>query len=200
VATLTKGDQTREAVLAEALAQSSQVGLRGITIGGLAESMGMSKSGLFAHFGSKESLQLQVHTFNVERFTAEVIRPALREPRGEPRVRALFERWLSWASASGGCPILAASFEFDDQPGPVRDRLVRDQRDWLDTIAMVFAGGVTEGHFHRDADPCQFAQDLEGVMLAHHLTSRLLQDPDAERRTRRSLDVLLAAAGRPPQD
>jgi AcrR family transcriptional regulator len=197
---VSKGDDTRNGILAAAGQLAGQVGLDGLTIGGLATRTGLSKSGLFAHFGSKESLQLQVHTFNVERFTAEVIRPALREARGEPRVRALFERWLSWASASGGCPILAASFEFDDQPGPVRDRLVRDQRDWLDTIAMVFAGGVTEGHFQPDADPRQFAQDLEGVMLAHHLTSRLLQDPDAERRTRRSLDVLLAAAGRPPQD
>jgi AcrR family transcriptional regulator len=197
---VSKGDDTRNGILAAAGQLAGQVGLDGLTIGGLAIRTGLSKSGLFAHFGSKESLQLQVHTFNVERFTAEVIRPALREPRGEPRVRALFERWLSWASASGGCPILAASFEFDDQPGAVRDRLVRDQRDWLDTIAMVFAGGVTEGHFHPDADPRQFAQDLEGVMLAHHLASRLLQDPDAERRTRRSLDVLLTAAGRPPQD
>jgi len=76
----------------------------------------------------------------------------------------------------------------------VRDRLVRDQRDWLDTIAMVFAGGVTEGHFHRDADPRQFAQDLEGVMLAFHLTSRLLGDADAAARARRSLDALLLAA------
>ena len=170
---MSKGDDTRNGILAAAGQLAGQVGLDGLTIGGLATRTGLSKSGLFAHFGSKESLQLQVHAFNVERFTAEVIRPALREPRGEPRLRALFERWLSWASASGGCPILAASFEFDDQPGPVRDRLVRDQRDWLDTIAMVFAGGVTEGHFHRDADPRQFAQDLEGVMLAHHLTSRL---------------------------
>ena len=194
-----KGDETRSGILAAAGRLAGQVGLDGLTIGGLATRTGLSKSGLFAHFGSKESLQLQVHAHNVERFIAEVIRPALREPRGEPRVRALFERWLSWAVAPGGCPILAASFEFDDQPGPVRDRLVPDQRDWLDTIAMIVACGVTEGQFRPDPDPRQFAQDLEGVMLAYHLASRLLQDPDAERRTRRSLDVLLAAAARPPR-
>ena len=195
-----KGDETRQGILAAAGQLAGQVGLDGLTIGMLAARTGLSKSGLFAHFGSKEALQLQVHTFNAERFVAEVIRPALREARGEPRVRALFERWLSWASAAGGCPILAASFEFDDRPGPMRDRLVHDQRDWLDTIAMVFAGGITEGHFRPDADPRQFAQDLEGVMLAHHLASRLLRDADAERRTRHSLDVLLAAAASAPHD
>jgi len=192
-----KGDETRSGILAAAGLLARQVGLDGLTIGVLATRTGLSKSGLFAHFGSKESLQLQVHAHNVERFTAEVIRPALREPRGEPRVRALFEHWLDWAAIAGGCPILAASFEFDDRPGPMRDRLVRDQRDWLDTVAMVVAGGVTEGQFRADLDPRQFAQDLEGVMLAFHLASRLLQDPDAEARTRRSLDVLLAAAVNP---
>jgi AcrR family transcriptional regulator len=193
---VSKGDDTRSGILAVAGQLAGRVGLGGLTIGMLATRTGLSKSGLFAHFGSKESLQLQVHAHNVERFTAEVIRPALREPRGEPRVRALFEHWLDWASIPGGCPILAASFEFDDQPGPVRERLVRDQRDWLDTIAMIFAGGVTEGHFRADADPSQFAQDIEGVMLAQHLASRLLQDPDAERRTRHGLEVLLTAARR----
>ena len=94
---VSKGDETRSGILAAAGQLAGQVGLDGLTIGGLATRTGLSKSGLFAHFGSKESLQLQVHTFNVERFTAEVIRPALREARGEPRVRALFERWLSWA-------------------------------------------------------------------------------------------------------
>ena len=90
--------------------------------------------------------------------------------------------------------MLAASFEFDDRPGPLRDRLVRDQRDWLDTLATVFASGITEGQFRADADPRQFAQDLEGVMLAFHLTNRLLEDPAAAQRTRRALETLLSAA------
>ncbi len=189
-----KGDDTRSDILATAGLLAGQVGLGGLTIGALAARTELSKSGLFAHFGSKEALQLQVHAYNVERFTAEVIRPALRAARGEPRVHDLFERWLSWAAISGGCPILAASFEFDDQPGPMRDRLVRDQRDWFDTIAMVFSGGITEGHFRPDADAHQFAQDMEGVMLAFHLASRLLEDPGAAARARHSLDALLAAA------
>jgi len=195
-----KGEETRSGILSAAGQVAGQVGLDGLTIGGLAARTGLSKSGLFAHFGSKEELQLQVHAHNVERFTAEVIRPALRAPRGVPRVRALFEGWLAWAAAPGGCPLLAASFEFDDRPGPLRDRLVQDQRDWLDTIAMVVTSGIAEGHFRPDLDPRQFAQDLEGVMLAFHLASRLLQDPEAATRTRRSLETLLAAAGRPTTD
>jgi AcrR family transcriptional regulator len=128
-----------------------------------------------------------------ERFTAEVVRPALTAPRGEPRVRALFDRWLAWDSTEGGCPLVAAAFELDDQPGPVRDRLVRDQRAWFDTLATMATICVAEGHFRPDIDPRQFAQDIEGVMLAYHVTSRLLADPDAAARAHRGLEALLAA-------
>src|SRR5262245_409254 len=126
-----KGEQTRDAVLAEALAQSSQLGLRGITIGGLAESMGMSKSGLFAHFGSKEGLQVAVMDFAIDRFIRVVLAPALTAPRGEPRVRALFDRWLGWDGYSdyalpGGCVFVGVTTEFDDEPdGAVRDKVVQ---------------------------------------------------------------------------
>jgi AcrR family transcriptional regulator len=191
---VSKGETTRGIILDEAGRLARRVGLGGLTIGSLATQTGMSKSGLFAHFGSKESLQLQVVEHNTERFTLEVIRPALKAPRGEPRVRALFERWLEWDSAEGGCPLVAAAFELDDQPGPLRERLVGNQRDWTDTLAMVFTGGITEGHFRPDADPRQFAQDIEGVMLAFHLASRLLNDREAAPRARRALDALLAAA------
>ncbi len=190
---MSKGEATRGVILDEAGRLARRVGLGGLTIGSLATQTGMSKSGLFAHFGSKESLQLQVLAYSTERFTDEVIRPALKAPRGEPRLRDLFERWLEWDSAEGGCPLVAASFELDDQPGPARDLLVRSQRDWADTIAMVFTGGITEGHFRSDADPRQFAQDVQGVMLAYHLTSRLLGDTGATERARHALDALLAA-------
>jgi AcrR family transcriptional regulator len=191
---VSKGAETRGVILDEAARLARRVGLGGLTIGSLATQTGMSKSGLFAHFGSKESLQLQVVEHDTERFTLEVIRPALKEPRGEPRLRALFTRWLAWDSAEGGCPLVAAAFELDDQPGPLRDRLVADQRDWADTLAMVFTGGITEGRFRPDADPRQFAQDLEGVMLAYHLASRLLGDPEARARAHRAFENLLAAA------
>jgi AcrR family transcriptional regulator len=189
-----KGEVTRTAILDEAANVATAVGLAGLTIGLLADRTEMSKSGLFAHFGSKESLQLQVLEHTGEQFTTAVLRPALKEPRGEPRVRALVEGWIAWVVNGGGCLLVSSAFELDDQPGPVRERLVTNQRDWLDTMAMIFAGGVTEGQFRPDADPRQFAQDLEGVLLAYHLTSRLLGDPEATTRARRSLDALLAAA------
>jgi AcrR family transcriptional regulator len=189
-----KGAATRGVILEEAGRLARHVGLGGLTIGSLATQTELSKSGLFAHFGSKESLQLQLLEYTSEQFIATVVRPAVKEPRGEPRVRALFENWLRWAAANGGCLLVASMFELDDQPGPVRDRLVRDQRDWLDTIATVFTSGVTEGQFSPEVDPRQFAQDLLGVMLAFHVANRLLADPEATTRARRALDVLLDAA------
>lgn len=191
---MSKGAATREVILDEAERLARLVGLGGLTIGSLATQTELSKSGLFAHFGSKESLQLQVLDHSSERFANEVIRPALREPRGEPRIRALYDRWGGWISETGGCLLVASAFELDDQPGPVRDRLVTNQRDWFDTLATVFTSGITEGQFRPDADPRQFAQDFEGVLLAVHVALRLLRDPEAVARGRRALDALLAAA------
>ena len=191
---MSKGEATRGVILDEAGRLARRVGLGGLTIGSLATQTGMSKSGLFAHFGSKETLQLQVLEHSRDRFVDTVSRPAVKAPRGVPRVRDLFERWLEWDSGEGGCPLTAASFELDDQPGPVREVLVRVQRDWTDTLATVFTSGIGEGHFRPDADPRQFAQDLQGVMLSFHMASRLLGDRDAAKRARRALDTLLATA------
>jgi AcrR family transcriptional regulator len=191
---VSKGEATRGVILDEAGRLARRVGLGGLTIGSLATQTGMSKSGLFAHFGSKESLQIQVLVYSSDRFVDDVIRPALKAPRGIPRVRDLFERWLEWDSAEGGCPLVAATFELDDQPGPVREHLVRIQRDWADTLATVFTSGIGEGHFRPDADPRQFAQDIQGVMLSYHMASRLLADRSAAERARRALDALLATA------
>jgi AcrR family transcriptional regulator len=189
-----KGDETKTAVLDEAVQLARRVGLGGLTIGSLADQTQMSKSGLFAHFKSKESLQIQVLEHARADFEDEVGRPAVRRPRGEPRVRALFDLWLAWDSKPGGCPFIAASSEFDDQPGPVRDRVVRDQRDSFEMVATIFRTGVSEGHFRPDADAEQFAQDFLGVMLAHHLTMRLLDDRKAPERARRAFERLLADA------
>ena len=181
-------------MLDQAVGVARRVGLSGLTIGTLAEQAQLSKSGLFAHFRSKEALQLSVLEHARTGFETAVIRPAVRAPRGEPRVRELFDRWLWWDSLPGGCPFIAAATEFDDQPGPVRDRLVRDQRDLFDTITTVFRTGVSEGQFRPDADPDQFAQDFYGVILACHHAIRLLGDERAEDRARRALDALLADA------
>ncbi|MGH3649032.1 MAG: TetR/AcrR family transcriptional regulator [Micromonosporaceae bacterium] len=198
-----KGETTRVAVLDRAISLASQTGLGGLTIGSLASAAELSKSGLFAHFRSKEALQLQVLARASERFVDLVVRPALAAPRGEPRVRELFERWLAWDrdALPGGCIFVAASFELDDQPGPVRDRLVADQRDWNDTVVHIFSTGITERHFRPDADPEQFAQDMQGLMLGCHWTSRLLGDPAAEDRARHGFEALLTAArAAPPTD
>jgi AcrR family transcriptional regulator len=191
---VSKGEATREAILDAAGKLAGHVGLGGMTIGSLAADTGLSKSGLYAHFRSKESLQIQVLEHTRARFVAQVVAPALTAPRGEPRVRAIFENWLRWDAQPGGCLFVAASSELDDQPGPVRDRLVRDQRDWLDTLAEVFRTGVAEGEL--DGDPEQFAFDLDGVMLSCHMSGRLLGDEAAEARARRAFESLLAAAKR----
>ena len=194
---MSKGEQTREAVLAEALAQSSQVGLRGITIGGLADSMGMSKSGLFAHFGSKEGLQAAVMDYAADWFAKLVIRPALKEPRGEPRIRALFERWLGWGGFSdyalpGGCIFVAVASEFDDAPdSPVRTKVVQTETDLLDTIETIVRSGIAEGHFREDADPAAFAHDLLAIMLGFNFSARLLRDAAATDRARDAFERLL---------
>ena len=116
----TRGEQTRTAILDEALKVASRLGLEGLTIGGLAEATGMSKSGLFAHFGSREGLQLAVLEHAAQRFGEKVLRPALQIERGLPRLRSMFERWLEWAVATGlpgGYIMIAAAAEYDDRPG-----------------------------------------------------------------------------------
>jgi AcrR family transcriptional regulator len=190
-----RGETTRQAILDRATALASEVGLTGLTIGRLADELDLSKSGLFGHFQSKEALQFQVLEHGAADFVERVVRPALAEPRGIPRLRALFERWLAWDSAlPGGCVFVAASSELDDRPGPVRDRLVELQGQWVDVLATSFRKAIERGHVAADADPDQFAQDLYGIMLSWHHRSRLLGDPAAEVRARRAFEALLAAA------
>ena len=191
---MSKGETTRLAVLDQAVDVARRVGLGGLTIGTLAEQAQLSKSGLYAHFRSKEALQLEVLEHARTRFEDQVARPALRAPRGEPRLRDLFDRWLRWDAEPGGCPFVAAATEYDDQPGPVRDRLVRDERDLFDMIATVFRTGVAEGHFRADADPDDYAQDFYGVILAYHHTHRLLGHVQAAARARRAFERIIAAA------
>jgi AcrR family transcriptional regulator len=179
-----KGELTRQAILEHATSLASRVGIEGLTIGSLAEELDLSKSGLFAHFKSKEALQIQVVEFTIHRFIDVAVKPALGAARGELRVRALFQHWLAWPGNAGlaGCPFVALSTELDDRPGPMRDLVVRAQKDWLDVIANCF---------RTDADPEQFAYDLYGIMLAHHHAARLLHDPKADQRARTAFESLL---------
>ncbi len=191
-----KGQETRAAILERAIRVASEAGLDGLTIGRLASALDLSKSGLFAHFASKEALQVATLDRAAERFVEVVIRPALKAPRGEPRLRALVERWQRWPDdvpQPGGCIFVQAAVELDDKPGPARERLVALQREWLGALATAVKGAVAEGHFRRDVDPDQIAFELYGIMLSMHHAVRLLHDTRASGRARRAVDRLLAS-------
>src|SRR5438067_2763289 len=195
-----KGEQTRDRIVRHALQLSSAEGLEGLSIGVLASDLGLSKSGLFAHFGSKEELQLAVLRLVAERFEREVLQPAFRAPRGEPRIRRIFDRWMDWVSdaAQGGCPFVAASFELDDKiDSRPRGYLVTAQRLLLATLSRAAQLAKEEGHFRPDLDTEQFAFELDGVMLSFSHWKRLLRDSRAEVRAREAFERLIADARRP---
>jgi AcrR family transcriptional regulator len=191
-----RGAETREAILDHALRLASEVGLEGLTIGRLASALDLSKSGLFAHFGSKDELQVQVLNRAAARFAEVVVVPGLSAPRGLARLRALFEGWLRWpreVPQTGGCVFVQAAAELDDRPGPARDRLVALQREWLETLARVVRGAQAERQLRADLDPEQFAFELYGIMLSCHHATRLLHDRKAVERARRALERLIDA-------
>ncbi len=195
-----KGDRTRQTILERAVAMAAVTGIEGVSIGGLARDVGLSKSGLFAHFGSKERLQIGILEATVERFVAEVIRPARRVSAGLPRLRALFANWLIWAAqadARGGCIFVSSAVEYDDRPGPVRDYLAWSQRSWLEILARAVERAVEVGHFRPGVDAEQFAHDLYAIELGFHHARRLLHDPKAETRARYAFDALVDRARAP---
>lgn len=199
----TKGERTRDAVLREGLAWASTVGLQGLSIGGLAERMGLSKSGVYAHVESKEQLQDDVLGLAVDHFVALVVQPALAAERGEPRLRRLVDRWLGWFGYAdyalpGGCIFVGVAAEYDELPdGPVRDRVVEMVNTMLDSIAVIVAGGIREGHFRPSTDPQQVAFEVYAIMLGTHQSRRLLRDPGAEDRARAALDRLVDSIRQP---
>ncbi len=197
---MSKGEATRERILDRAFRLAAQQGLDGLSIGGLATDLGLSKSGLFAHFGSKEELQLEVLRAATVRFTDRVIQPALQAERGEPRLRVLFERWLRWyhdPKNPGGCIFLAAAVELDDQEGRPRSYLVETQQQMLTFIQGSVARAVEAGHFRRNVDAEQFAFELYGILQGCHFMSRLLRDSKAEQKARASFERLLESARKP---
>jgi AcrR family transcriptional regulator len=194
---MSKGVVTRERIVEQALASASIEGLDGLSLGELADDVGMSKSGLFAHFRSKEALQLDVIRAAAERFRQVVIVPALAAPKGAPRVEALFRRWLEWEhhdSVPGGCVFVHAAFEWDDREGPVRDALVSFQREWLAFLAGAVQRAKDAGHFRDVIDSHQFAFEMLGIVLSYYYTKRLLRDPAAKRRANAAFESLLSTA------
>jgi AcrR family transcriptional regulator len=192
-----KGEHTRHAILSRAFEVAKTVGLAGLSIGRLAEETGLSKSGLFAHFGSKEALCVAVVEEGAQQFVEFVMAPALQKPRGEPRIRALFERWIDWGQQTGGCFFVGATAELDDQPGPARDALVQACRDWLDSLATAARITVSEGQFRADVDPDQFAYEVYSIMLGFHAYQKFLRAPASLARAQSALERLLVAARAP---
>jgi AcrR family transcriptional regulator len=191
---MSKGEETRQAILSRAFELATVVGVSGLSIGRLAEEMGLSKSGLFAHFGSKEALEVAVVEEASRQFVQEVMVPALRHPRGEPRLRALFDRWIEWGQRPGGCFFVGVSAELDDRPGPPRDALVRAIKDWVDELAKAVRIAIAEGHFRQDVDPEQVAFEIYGLMLGMHTFHRFLREPTTLDRARTAFERVLAAS------
>ena len=191
---MSKGDDTRKAILEHAISLSSRIGLGQLSIGKLATDLEMSKSGLFAHFKSKQNLQLQVLDRAATEFLEDVVQPALRAPAGEPRIRQLFANWIDWIATNryaGGCPFVQFSFELDDQPGELRDHLLEQQRGWAGFLVDAARRAVAEGHLREDLDVEQFAFEFDSLMLGYHKSARLLRDPHSAERVKTSFENFL---------
>jgi AcrR family transcriptional regulator len=189
----TKGERTRAAILDEALRLVSKAGLDGLTIGTLADATGMSKSGLFAHFGSRDELLLAVLAHGQAQFGEVVFQPAIRKPRGLPRLRALFVNWLDWTESAelpGGCPMIGGAAEFDDKPGPMRDMLAGGQRTWSETLKRAVRQAIEERQLAAHTDPEQIAFEMFGIALVVHHHRRLLGYRKARERALTALDSL----------
>ncbi|MGV0797465.1 TetR/AcrR family transcriptional regulator [Mycolicibacterium elephantis] len=182
-----KGQRTRAAILAEAARLATVEGLEGLSIGGLADAIGMSKSGLYAHFGSKVDLQLATIESARETFIAEVLLPALEAPAGVQRLRAACEAFLSHIERRvfpGGCFFAAAATEFGTRPGAVRDAVAAQQRDWIELLVRLARKAVDLGELPPDVDPVQLSFELNAVLVAANTAFILHDDAAAFERAR----------------
>jgi AcrR family transcriptional regulator len=197
---VSKGEHTRERIVERAWQLATRDGLSGVSLGKLAADLGLSKSGLFAHFESKEALEIAVLAAAAERFTEEVLKQSFSAPRGLPRLRKLFDHWLGWLAdprMPGGCVFQAASIELDDATGPVRDFLAATQGDLMRALAKSARLAVEAGHFRADVDCELFAFQLMGVLLACQHTRRLLRDPHADDHAHAAFEALVRSVAAP---
>lgn len=194
-----KGQQTKAAIVEAALGLSTQIGLEGLSIGVLAEVTQMSKSGVFAHFGSREELQISVIREYFSRFEQEVFYPALHAERGLPRVEALFHNWMKRVAVEiqSGCIFISGAVEFDDRPGPVRDALATSVQTWLNALYRAVVLAKQCGHLLADADEHQMAFEIHGLILALHYEARFLKNPGSIERANRGFANILARYGAP---
>jgi AcrR family transcriptional regulator len=193
---------TRERILDQGLALMSQSGLEGVTLGVLADQVGMSKSGLFAHFRSKEEVQIRLLEHTAEVGVAHIIAPSMKEPEGLPRLKALVRNWLGWAARAGlpgGCPVAAGMFEFDDVEGPIRNKILEMEAEWRGLLTKTVTESIALGHLRSDLDVAQFVWELCGIYLSHHAAQRFLKSPDADRRARTAFEALLKRAAPVPR-
>ena len=191
---MSKGERTRKDIIDKAFALAGDVGLEGLSLGTLASETGLSKSGLFAHFKSKEALQLSIIEEVSERFTNLVIRPTLAAPRGECRVREYFARKIEWVSKSkpnGGCIYMALCQEYDHREGPVRDLLVQNQQILLGTIARIVQTAMDGGEFRKDLDPIRFAFEIEGITMAYSHIGKFIKDPQSLEHAKTTFEELI---------
>ena len=190
---LHKGQQTKAVILDAALALAAQVGLEGLSIGALADATGMSKSGVFAHFGSREELQISVIAEYHARFAQEVFEPALALPRGLARLRALFANWMARTSVEldSGCIYISGAVEFDDRSGPVRDALVESVRVWMAAMRRAIAQSRECGQLHAQVDEAQLLFEIHGLILALHYEARFLRQPGSVARANQGFDSIL---------
>ena len=192
-----KGQQTKAAIVGAALQLATQVGLEGLSIGALADVMHMSKSGVFAHFGSREELQISVIREYFRQFEQEVFYPVLKLPRGLPRVEALFSNWMKRVAVEihSGCIFISGAVEFDDRPGAVRDALASSVKTWLDAMYRAVMQAKREGHLNANADGNQIAFEIHGLILALHYEARFLNNPGSLTRAHTGFAHILARYG-----
>lgn len=197
---LQKGQQTKAAIVDAALGLATQIGLEGLSIGALAEVTGMSKSGVFAHFGSREELQISVIREYHSRFEEEVFYPAMQEPRGLPRLRALFANWMKRTSIEidSGCIYISGAVEFDDRAGPVRDALASSVMAWLTAMKRAIASAKIEGHLRADVEEEQMLFEIHGLILALHYEARFLKSPAAIAHANAGFENILRQYGATP--
>lgn len=194
---LQKGQQTKAAIVDAALRLASQVGLEGLSIGAVAEIMQMSKSGVFAHFGAREELQISVVREYFYRFEQEVFQPVLALPRGLPRVEALFANWMKRVAVEiqSGCIFISGAVAFDDRPGAVRDALASSVNTWLGAFRRAVLQARQHGHLRPDADADQMAFEIHGLILALHYEARFLNRPGSIVRADTGFSHILATYG-----
>jgi len=182
-----KGEQTRAAILDAALDLASRDGLEGLTIGLIAERMQMSKSGVFAHFGSREDLQIAVIQDYHRRFEEEVFLPSLEEPRGLPRLSAMYAGWVARhiREIDSGCMYISGAVEYDDRPGPIRDELLSMVKAWQKALLRAARQAVDEGHLAADTDCEQLVFEMRAMVLALHHDARFIGDARAVERIER---------------